>query len=116
MFREVETAQRHSNPFLPRHVRLAPSDRLPHSASLPRTAFVVFMVAAMLTKASIIGGNFMHLKFEKLNLIMLTFSPLVLAFLLFFVTFNESHSNDSHKLINHTATAPAVAAPHAEKK
>jgi cytochrome c oxidase subunit IV len=40
------------------------------SASLPRTAFVVFMIAAMLTKASIIGANFMHLKAERLPLVM----------------------------------------------
>jgi cytochrome c oxidase subunit IV len=40
------------------------------STSLPRTAFVVFMIAAMLTKASIIGANFMHLKAERLPLIM----------------------------------------------
>jgi len=40
------------------------------SASLPRMAFVVFMVAAMLTKASIIGANFMHLKAERLPLVM----------------------------------------------
>ncbi len=39
------------------------------SASLPRQAFVVFMVAAMLTKASIIGANFMHLKAERLPLV-----------------------------------------------
>ena len=39
------------------------------AASLPRTAFVVFMVAAMLTKASIIGANFMHLKAERVPLI-----------------------------------------------
>jgi cytochrome c oxidase subunit IV len=39
------------------------------AASLPRTAFVVFMVAAMLTKASIIGANFMHLKSERMPLI-----------------------------------------------
>ena len=32
------------------------------SASFPRLGFVVFMVAAMLTKASIIGANFMHLR------------------------------------------------------
>jgi cytochrome c oxidase subunit IV len=35
------------------------------SASIPRTAFVVFMIAAMLTKASIIGANFMHLRHEN---------------------------------------------------
>jgi len=39
------------------------------AVSLPRTAFVVFMVAAMLTKASIIGANFMHLKSERVPLI-----------------------------------------------
>ena len=39
------------------------------STSLPRTAFVVFMLAAMLTKASIIGANFMHLKTERIPLI-----------------------------------------------
>jgi cytochrome c oxidase subunit IV len=39
------------------------------AASLPRTAFVVFMVTAMLTKASIIGANFMHLKSERMPLI-----------------------------------------------
>jgi cytochrome c oxidase subunit IV len=40
------------------------------SASLPRLAFVVFMVAAMLTKASIIGGNFMHLRSERAGLVL----------------------------------------------
>ena len=34
-------------------------------AAIPRLAFVVFMVAAMLTKASIIAGNFMHLRRES---------------------------------------------------
>jgi cytochrome c oxidase subunit IV len=40
------------------------------SASLPRQAFVVFMVIAMLTKASIISANFMHLKVERAPLIL----------------------------------------------
>ena len=40
------------------------------SASIPRLGFVVFMVAAMLTKASIIGGNFMHLKSERAGLVL----------------------------------------------
>lgn len=33
-------------------------------ASLPRTPFVTIMVAAMLTKASLIAAYFMHLKYE----------------------------------------------------
>ena len=40
------------------------------SASLPRQAFVVFMLIAMLTKASIIGANFMHLRFERPGLVL----------------------------------------------
>jgi cytochrome c oxidase subunit IV len=40
------------------------------SASIPRLVFVVFMVAAMLTKASIIGANFMHLRFERVGLVL----------------------------------------------
>jgi cytochrome c oxidase subunit IV len=38
--------------------------------SIPRTPFVVFMLAAMLTKAAIIGGNFMHLRSERLPLVL----------------------------------------------
>ena len=34
-------------------------------ATIPRVAFLVFMIAAMLTKASIIGANFMHLRHEN---------------------------------------------------
>ena len=34
-------------------------------AAIPRTAFVIFMIGAMLTKASIIGANFMHLRQES---------------------------------------------------
>jgi cytochrome c oxidase subunit IV len=40
------------------------------SASLPRQAFVIFMIIAMLTKASIIGANFMHLKAERVQLVL----------------------------------------------
>ena len=39
-------------------------------AAIPRLAFVVFMVAAMLTKASIIGANFMHLRHERAGLVL----------------------------------------------
>ena len=34
-------------------------------AAIPRMAFVIFMIGAMLTKASIIGANFMHLRRES---------------------------------------------------
>jgi cytochrome c oxidase subunit IV len=35
------------------------------TAPLPRTVFVGFMLAAMLVKASLIAGYFMHLRFER---------------------------------------------------
>ncbi len=38
-------------------------------ASIPRGAFVAFMLTAMLTKASIIGANFMHLRTERMTLV-----------------------------------------------
>jgi cytochrome c oxidase subunit IV len=40
------------------------------TATIPRLAFVVFMVAAMLTKASIIGANFMHLRAESAGIVL----------------------------------------------
>ena len=54
------------------------------AASLPRTTFVVFMIAAMLTKASIIGANFMHLRSERLALVLtVVFGLLVTGAVLF---------------------------------
>ena len=41
------------------------------SVSIPRSAFVAFMLVAMLTKASIIGANFMHLRFERTSLVLI---------------------------------------------
>jgi len=40
------------------------------TASIPRLAFVAFMVVAMLTKASIIGANFMHLRSERAGIVL----------------------------------------------
>ena len=54
------------------------------AASLPRLAFVVFMIGAMLTKASIIGANFMHLRSERLPIVLtVVFGLLVTGAVLF---------------------------------
>lgn len=39
------------------------------SLSMPRTPFVILMLAAMLTKAALIAGIFMHLRQESLDLV-----------------------------------------------
>ncbi len=38
--------------------------------SLPRVFLAVVLILAMLVKASLIGGHFMHLRFEKLSLVL----------------------------------------------
>ena len=55
------------------------------SASIPRCAFIVFMIAAMLTKASIIAGNFMHLRAERAGLVATVVIGLLVTGLVLFV-------------------------------
>jgi len=58
-------------------------------------------VGITLAKIVLIASIFMHLKFEKMNLVLLTFSPLVLALILFFITFGESGGSSTHTIITH---------------
>jgi cytochrome c oxidase subunit IV len=55
------------------------------TAALPRALFVGFMLAAMLTKASIIGGNFMHLRSERLPLVVTVVVGLLVTAVILFV-------------------------------
>ena len=57
---------------------------------IPSSVKDPLLVAITLAKVYVIAAFFMHLKTEKLNLIMCTFSPLVLAVILFFFTFGET--------------------------
>ncbi len=51
---------------------------------LPRLAFVLVMVTAMLAKAVLIAGNFMHLRFERVALpLMVIVGLLINATILF---------------------------------
>lgn len=63
------------------------------------------LVGITLAKIFLIGAIFMHLKAEKVNLVMLTFSPLILAIVLFFFTFGETVGTlESHGLENQSPT------------
>ena len=55
------------------------------SAAIPRTAFVVFVLAAMLMKASIIGANFMHLRHESVWIVVTVVVGLVVMGTVLFV-------------------------------
>ena len=51
---------------------------------MPGSIKSLLLVGITLAKVILIASIFMHLRFEKLNLVLITFSPLVLALILFF--------------------------------
>jgi cytochrome c oxidase subunit IV len=58
---------------------------LAESLQMPRWFLIVFLVAFMMVKAVMIGGNFMHLRYEKRNLaVMVAAGILVTSLILFF--------------------------------
>ena len=68
---------------------------------LPEGIKALLLVSITLAKIFLIGSIFMHLKTERINLVMLTFSPLLLSIVLFFFTFGETLGTDStHKIEN----------------
>ena len=69
----------------------------------------LLLVGITLAKIFLIGSIFMHLKAERINLVMLTFTPLVLAIILFSFTSGETSGNDeTHKIQN---VSPAFVMP-----
>src|SRR5687768_14888489 len=67
--------------------------------NMPPTLKAVLLVGITLGKIVLIAAIFMHLKFERMNLVMLTFSPLILALILFFFTYGETSTNDPTHVI-----------------
>jgi cytochrome c oxidase subunit IV len=51
---------------------------------MPRIVLVVFLLAFMMVKAVMIGGNFMHLRFEKANLGLMVFCGIMVTTLILF--------------------------------
>jgi cytochrome c oxidase subunit IV len=56
----------------------------------------LLLVCTTLAKILVIAAIFMHLRYERLNLILITFAPLVLAVILFAFTFPETLGNATH--------------------
>jgi len=56
------------------------------------------LVCTTLAKILVIAAIFMHLRYERVNLILLTFVPLILAIILFSFTFPETLGNATHVL------------------
>jgi cytochrome c oxidase subunit IV len=76
---------------------------------LPRWFLVLFLLAFMMVKAAMIGGNFMHLRFERTNLsLMVTLGILVTSLILYaFITPESWH-------VKATTSHPAAPAAHVE--
>lgn len=68
-------------------------------ANMPEGLKALLLVCVTLGKILLIAAIFMHLRFEKMNLVMITFSPLVLAIILFFFTFPETTGSASHVIM-----------------
>jgi cytochrome c oxidase subunit 4 len=56
----------------------------------------LLLVCTTLAKILVIAAVFMHLRYERLNLVLITFAPLVLAIILFSFTFPETLGNATH--------------------
>jgi cytochrome c oxidase subunit IV len=75
---------------------------------LPRLFLILFLVAFMMVKATFIGGNFMHLRFERTNLaVMVALGILVTSLILYSFITPESYYVQS-KSAPAAATAPAA--------
>ena len=62
------------------------------SFHMPRWFLIVFLLAFMMVKAVMIGGNFMHLRFEKSNLGLMVFAGIMVTTLILFLYITpESH-------------------------
>ena len=84
-------------------------------APLPEGIRGFLLVCVTLAKIILIAAFFMHLKTERLNLVMITFSPLILSIILFFITFGESVGSSTHIIQTHGINPPP-AVMHVEEK
>jgi cytochrome c oxidase subunit IV len=76
---------------------------------LPRIFLILFLVVFMMVKASMIAGNFMHLRFERRNLSwMVGAGILVTSLILYtFITPESLHvRNASQQPVKESGTAP----------
>jgi caa(3)-type oxidase subunit IV len=66
---------------------------------MPRWFLVVFLLAFMAVKATMIGGNFMHLRFEKRNLAVMVAAGLVVTSLILFLYITPESRHVLHSTI-----------------
>jgi cytochrome c oxidase subunit 4 len=65
-------------------------------APLNESIKALLLVGTTLLKILVIAAIFMHLRYERINLILITFAPLILAVIMFAFTFPETLGNATH--------------------
>ena len=66
---------------------------------LPRWFLIVFLVSFMMVKALMIGGNFMHLRYEKGNLALMVFAGIMVTSLILFAFITPESWNVMHRTL-----------------
>jgi len=54
------------------------------------------LVCTTLAKILVIAAVFMHLRYERINLILITFAPIILVIIMFSFTFPATLGNSTH--------------------
>lgn len=65
-------------------------------APINETLKAFLLVTTTLAKILVIAAIFMHLRYERLNLVLITFAPLILAIIMFAFTFPETLGSSTH--------------------
>ena len=65
-------------------------------APLNETLKALLLVCTTLAKILVIAAIFMHLRFERINLVLITLVPLILSIIMFAFTFPETTGTATH--------------------
>jgi cytochrome c oxidase subunit IV len=76
---------------------------------LPRIFLVLFLVSFMMVKATMIAGNFMHLRYERRNLAVMVGAGILVTSIILFLFITP----ESHHVRRHSAPAEVPAPTHA---
>jgi cytochrome c oxidase subunit 4 len=81
---------------------------------LPLTLMLVILMGLSLVKAAMIVAYFMHLKFERMSLVLTLIPTVVICICLLFIVFPDSFRTNGLRSVRPTGAAPAEAPAHGE--
>jgi cytochrome c oxidase subunit 4 len=81
---------------------------------LPLTLMLVILMGLSLVKAAMIVAYFMHLKFERMSLVLTLIPTVVICICLLFIVFPDSFRANDLRTTRPTGAAPAEAPAHEE--